>query len=120
VLRVIAPMVALSTISLLASGLLLALEGPSHRGPLVLIHQASCVIWVVFIAMHVVGHLPAIIASRRAPRRAVARSARFRPGATGRWIALTVALAAGLALAFVLMPDAAAWSAGGALMHHGR
>ena len=60
VLRLIAPIVVLSTVGVFASGLVLLLAGPSSRGQWLLIHKASFIVWVAVTAVHVLGHLPGI------------------------------------------------------------
>jgi hypothetical protein len=117
-LRVIAPMVVLSTLLVFASGLVLLFNGPSDRGQWVLIHKASFIVWAVFTSLHVLGHLPSMPASLRAVRRAKPDLPGLEPGGAGRWIAIVGALVGGLVLAIVLIPDFAAWTAHGAAFHH--
>jgi hypothetical protein len=117
-LRLIAPMIVLSTLTVFVSGLVLLFEGPSDRGQVVLIHKASFIVWVVFTSLHVLGHLPAMPASLRAVRRVNPDLPGMQPGAAGRWIAISSALVAGLVLAIVLIPDFAAWTAHGAAFGH--
>jgi hypothetical protein len=118
VLRLIAPMIVLSTLVVFISGLILLFQGPGDRGQLVLIHKVSFIVWVVFTSLHVLGHLPAMPASLRAVRRANPDLPGAQPGAAGRWIAVSGALVAGLVLAIVLIPDFAAWTAHGAAFQH--
>jgi hypothetical protein len=117
-LRVIAPLVVLTTVLVFASGLVLLAVGSAHRGQWVLIHKASFIAWVVFTSLHVLGHLPGLPASLRAVRRAEPNLPGSEPGGAGRWIAIAGALVGGLVLAIVLIPDSAAWTAHGAAFHH--
>jgi len=117
-LRVIAPIVVLSTIAVFASGVVLLFVGPANRGELVLIHKVSFIVWGVFTALHVLGHLPHMPASLRAVRRSEPDPLGRRPGALGRWTGVASALVGGLVLAIVLIPDFAVWTAHGALSHH--
>jgi len=55
-LRVLGPLLVLSTLVLLASGVALWLAGPGHL-TLLRIHQVSFVFWLVVLAVHVVAHL---------------------------------------------------------------
>ena len=71
-LRLIAPLVVLSTLSVFVSGLVLLFVGPRHRGQLVLIHKVSFFVGIAFMAIHVLGHLRGLPASLRAARRAKA------------------------------------------------
>jgi hypothetical protein len=57
VLRVIGPVVVLTTIAVVVSGVVLVLAGPSSRDPLLGIHKASFVVWFVAMTVHVVGHV---------------------------------------------------------------
>ena len=57
VLRVIGPMVVVTTIAVVVSGVVLVLAGPSSRDPLLGIHKASFIVWFVLMTVHVVGHV---------------------------------------------------------------
>jgi hypothetical protein len=108
-LRLVGPVVALSTIVVFGSGIALLLRGPSGRGQLLLLHKVSFVAWGVFTAFHVLGHLGGIPGSLRAVRHANAELSP-EPGRARRWMALLGALAAGLVLALVLTPEFGAWT----------
>jgi hypothetical protein len=123
-LRLIAPMVVLTTVVVFISGVLLMFNGPSGRGTLLLVHKASFIVWVVVMALHVLGHLPGLPASLRATRASgsgedtglsVPASS---SGASGRWIALAGPLVGGVVLAIALIPDFAPWTAHAAFLHH--
>ncbi|MGA8363565.1 MAG: hypothetical protein WB709_03505, partial [Solirubrobacteraceae bacterium] len=62
-LRMIAPIVVLTTVLVFASGVLLLLIGPSSRSALLPLHKISFIVWVVFTSLHVLGHLPAVAAT---------------------------------------------------------
>lgn len=117
-MRVIAPIVVLSTVIVFVSGVVLLFLGPSDRGQMVQIHKLSFIVWVAFTSLHVLGHLPAMSASLQAVRRADPDLPGVEPGRAGRWIAIASALVAGLVLAIVLIPDFAAWTAHGSFSHH--
>jgi hypothetical protein len=117
-MRLIAPVVVLSTVLVFASGIVLLILGPSHRGPFVSIHKASFVVWLVFTGLHVLGYLPGLGASLRAARRDTGGLGED-PGRVGRAITLSGALVGGLVLAIVLIPQFAPWTATGAFLHHG-
>jgi hypothetical protein len=116
-LRLIAPIVVISTVVVFLSGILLLFEGPSHRGQLVLIHKASFIVWLAFTGLHVLGHLPGLGGSLRAVPTSTQRPGGA-PGDAGRWLALGGALVGGLVLALVLIPQFGAWTAHGAFLHH--
>lgn len=117
-LRLIAPIIVLTTVAVFVSGIALLFVGPANRGQLLLIHKVSFIVWVAFTALHVLGHLPHMPASLRAARRARAVLSGQQSGSAGRWIAITSALAGGLVLALVLIPDFATWTAHTAVLHH--
>jgi hypothetical protein len=124
-LRLLAPAVVLTTIVVFASGVILLLDGPQNRGLVFTIHKVSFIVWLVFTALHVLGHLPGLGGSLRAPAVGPPGS---RPGGrwgagsgdAGRWIALSGACVGGLVLALVLLPDFTAWTTHGVLGHHHR
>jgi hypothetical protein len=115
ILRLIAPIVVLMTVTVFASGVALLFEGPHNRGSLLLIHKASFVVWIAFTALHVLGHLSGLGGDLRAARPAI--PGRPSPGSSGRWLALTGALVGGLVLAIALIPDFSAWTAHAAVLH---
>jgi len=133
ILRLTAPVLVLSTVCVFVSGVILMFEGRAHRDPMLLIHKASFIVWGVVFAVHVLGHLPEIIAyipgaggARRARELRELRNslpglaapqgladhelpARIHGGA-GRSIALLGAMLAGLILAIVLIPSFGSWT----------
>lgn len=111
VLRMIAPIIVVTTVIVFVSGILLLIEGPSSRDQLLPLHKISFIVWVVFTAVHVLGYLPRVIpALRDAPTDTS-------PGAAGRWITIAGAVVAGLVVAIVLIPQFGPWLASGALGH---
>jgi len=117
-MRLIAPGVVISTVVVFASGIALLLVGPAHRAGWVGVHKASFVVWLLIMAVHVLGHLERLPHSLRA-----AHSTAWIPespaGGAGRWIVLSGALVGGLVLAIVLIPQFAPWTAHGAFLHRG-
>jgi hypothetical protein len=137
-LRLIAPIVVLSTVVVLATGIGLLIVGPSHRSVWLLLHKVSFIVWVVFTALHIVGHVtelgrlvgvradlatalgPDLAEAFRAPAAATTQRMRLGgPGSAGRAIALTLALLGGLVLAVALIPDFGVWHHY-AILHHRR
>jgi hypothetical protein len=59
-LRLLGPLVVLSTVVVFASGVALLLLGPSSRSTLLLVHKASFFVWLGATAVHVLGHLPEV------------------------------------------------------------
>ncbi|MBV9196578.1 MAG: hypothetical protein JO168_20770 [Solirubrobacterales bacterium] len=117
VLRLIAPIIVLSTVVVFATGILLLFVGPSHRGTPVLIHKVSFIVWLVFTGLHVLGHVPRLGRSLRVARARVEHPGRS-PGAAGRALTIAGALLAGVVLAVSLIPQYHVWTAPGAIPHH--
>lgn len=119
-LRLIAPVVVSTTVLVFVTGVLLLFAGPAHRNPLLELHKVGFIVWIVFTALHVLGHLPGLGGALRGGRQRPAggRIGSATPGSAGRWIALAGALVGGLVLALVLVPDFHVWTAHGAFPHH--
>ena len=129
-LRLVAPIVVLTTIVVFASGIVLMFNGAAHRDPWLLIHKASFIVWIVFTSVHVVGHLPRVVTLLRpgtklptiegiSPNLIAGWSAEHHnspasaltvPGRNGRAIALASAIVLGIVLAVVLIPDFSSWT----------
>lgn len=118
ILRLIGPVVVLTTVAVFATGVVLLFVGPQHRDPWLMLHKVSFIVWVVFMSVHVLGHLPAVARAIGIGRRGRKQRAGAGAGAAGRWIALSGALVAGVVLAIVLIPDFSAWTAQGVFVHH--
>jgi hypothetical protein len=117
-LRLIGPIVVVTTLIVFVTGVVLLFVGPADRGQLVLIHKVSFFAWLAFVSLHVLGHLPHLPASLRAVHRAHPDLPGMQMGAAGRWISVAGALLGGLVLAVVLIPDFALWTGHTALLHH--
>lgn len=146
-LRMSAPIVVLTTLAVFISGILLVVVGPLHRDPWLLLHKASFIVWLVFTALHIAGHLPEI--SRLLGVRAEifqlpgirtdlervrfaeqhpfedtpptgAGEARVAggPGSRGRLILLAASLVVGVIIAVALIPDYHSWLTLQPLLHH--
>ena len=108
VLRLIGPIVVVSTVALLATGIAAVLAGRS-AGWLVDLHKVSFFLWFAFMAIHVLGHL------LETPRLALAdwrraRHGEARPGGASRRVALAGALAAGVVLGAVSLGWVGDWN----------
>jgi hypothetical protein len=117
-LRAIAPVVVATTVVVFVSGLVLLFAGPEHRGPWVSIHKVSFIVWLVFTAFHVLGHLRRLPEQLRPTGDEPWLLSSASPGGPGRSLALVGALVAGLVLAVVFLPQFSAWTAHGAFPHH--
>jgi hypothetical protein len=114
-LRLIAPIVVLSTLVVFASGVALLFAGPSSRDTLLPIHKLSFIVWVVFMTPHVLAHLPSLLHSLRAD---YGRSPSHGGpagldtdvnGRSGRTLSLASALTLGLVLAILVIPQFGPW-----------
>jgi hypothetical protein len=109
-LRLLAPVVVLSTIVVFASGVALMLIGPSSRHPLLLVHKASFFVWLAATGVHVLGHLgdlPRTLGPAESRRAGVERPL---PGNGGRALALGAALVAGVVLAVLSISQFGPWT----------
>jgi len=119
VLRLLAPLVVLSTLVVFASGLVLLLGGPSTRATWLPIHKDSFFVWLALTAVHVLGHLPQVAGGLRADYGpAIERLDHGAPGRSGRALALASALVLGAVLAVVLIPEFGAWIHAQPYFHH--
>jgi hypothetical protein len=103
VLRVLGPFVSLLTVIVLASGVILIVEG--HRGPWFTVHKASFILWFGAMTVHVLGHI--IETVRIAPLD-------WRPGAalqraTVRRAALVAAIVLGILGGIAIQSSVHSW-----------
>jgi hypothetical protein len=111
-LRVIGPLVVLSTLAVLGTGLVL-LADRGRNGSWVGLHKASFIVWIAVTGLHFLGHLPsAVVGTVRDLRRVADDPARR--GKRLRWAAVTAALLVGVGLAAAFTPAASSWQ----LHHH--
>jgi hypothetical protein len=108
-LRMIAPMVVLTTAVVFASGVALLFVGPSSRDTLLPIHKVSFIIWSAFFVLHILGHLLELPATLRADYAPAARLSADVTGRAGRTLALAGALVAGVVLAILVIPEFGPW-----------
>lgn len=107
-LRMIAPIVVISTITVFASGVALLLVGPSSRGTLLPIHKVSFFVWVAFTSLHVLGHLPAVARGLLVDYTPTTLGSRP-DGRAGRALSLLGMLTAGVVLAILFIPQFGPW-----------
>jgi hypothetical protein len=118
VLRLLGPIVVLTTVVVFVTGVALLIVGPAHRDPWLMLHKVSFIVWVAFMSLHILGHLPAVGRALGIGRHGSAQLAGASSGTAGRWIAIAGALVAGLVLALLLIPDYSAWTSHGVFVHH--
>jgi hypothetical protein len=107
-LRLLAPLVVVSTLALFGTGVALLVDGPPSDS-LVFFHKLSFFVWVGAMALHILGHLlelPALALPdwRRHGGRGAALA-----GSGMRIALLGISLLAGLALALVTISAASPW-----------
>jgi hypothetical protein len=94
-LRMLGPVVVLSTVLLLASGVALLFFTGTWQHRMLTVHKASFILWFGAMAVHVVAHI--IETAQLAPRDWLPRTTRSLPMAAGRrWIIAATVLAGGL------------------------
>jgi hypothetical protein len=107
VLRVIGPLVVLSTVAVLGTGVVL-LADHGRSGTWLTLHQASFIAWIAVTGVHFLGHLQgAVVDTGRELRRAAADP--VQRGKAVRWLAVAVSLMVGVGLAAAFTPAASSW-----------
>ena len=102
-LRLLGPVVVLSTLALLGTGLALIAVGPGG-GIALLLHKASFVVWLGALGAHVLGHLGRV---PRAVRADLGEQRRRGPGL--RLVLVAAAVLAGAIAAVAVLPLGAPW-----------
>ena len=107
VLRLLGPFVALLTIVLFGSGILLLFGPFAWRGDMLLLHQASFVLWFACMTIHVLGHISETVqlSTKDWVRRTRVRVA----GSRWRRLAITTSLASGVVLALLTIHSVGPW-----------
>jgi hypothetical protein len=108
-LRVLGPVVIVSSLALLGTGLAVVTTRPNSEGLLLSAHKASFIVWFAAMTVHVLGHLKeAFMASRREILEGA--NSRAVPRRTLRLALIAVALIVGIGTAAAVMPAAASWT----------
>ena len=110
VLRVLGPLVILTSVAVLGTGVALAVVGP-RNGPWLFLHKATFILWFGVMTIHVLNHAP------RLPRMLLARAghgddAARVGGGSARWLALAISLAAGAGVAAMTVQLTGKWQFG--------
>lgn len=109
-MRLLAPLVVISTVVVFASGVVLLAVGPSARSTWLPIHKISFFAWLAVTAVHVLGHLADLPKSLRAERRTGRPWNDYGSGSGARAITLAGALVGGLVLALLVEGQFSAWT----------
>jgi hypothetical protein len=107
-LRALGPLVIITSLAVLGTGVALAVTGPG-RGSWLLLHKASFVLWFGVVAIHVLAYawrLPRILLGHPAG----AARVRLR-GEPVRWLLVSAALLVGLLIALLTIHLATPWDA---------
>ena len=115
-LRLLGPLLVVLTAMLLASGIALVLT-PHARHQLLFIHQASFLVWLGAMAIHVLGHFRET--ARLAPLDLARRTRSQVAGASARQWTIVASLAVGVVLGLVMLSTTAHYLAATvAFLHH--
>jgi hypothetical protein len=108
VLRLLGPFVILTSVAVIGTGVMLAVTGPGNDQWLFL-HKASFILWFGVMTIHVLNYAPRLsrMLAARTGRSARERSELF--SGSGRWLALAVSLAVGIAIAAFTAQLSAKW-----------
>jgi hypothetical protein len=106
-LRLLGPVVIVTSLTVLGTGVALAFAGP-HQGQWLFLHKASFVLWFAVMAVHVLAYAP------RLPRLLVTRptvraGGHVLAGTRARWLLLGASLAVGLMVAAATLHLSARW-----------
>jgi hypothetical protein len=114
VLRLLGPLVILTSVAVIASGTVLAVVG--RNATWLFLHKASFVLWFGVMTVHVLNYAP------RLPRMLMSRSASRAsgpgigpsyptavPGGAARWLVLAASLVVGIGVAAVTMHMSSYW-----------
>ncbi|MEO6885482.1 MAG: hypothetical protein ABI232_04230 [Jatrophihabitantaceae bacterium] len=104
VLRVLGPIVIISSLAVLGTGIGLLATHSRDGGFLLTAHQASFIVWVSAMTIHVLGHIQAAAAKSW-------QELRHRSAGRGRrLVAIVLAITIGVAVAGALLPHATQWT----------
>jgi hypothetical protein len=106
VLRVLGPLVILTSVAVLGTGVIVGVVGPGN-GPWLFLHKATFVLWFGVMTIHVLNYaprLPRILWSRPSDGGTVGA-----PGGSVRWLGLLLSLAVGIVIAAVALQLSTKW-----------
>jgi hypothetical protein len=110
-LRLLGPFVAVTTVTVIATGIALLFVGQGERSNMLFLHKASFVLWFGAMALHVLAHL--LDTARLAPRDWYARTRSQVRGAGRRQWAVLVSVALGIPLGLLMLGKVGSWVAVG-------
>lgn len=107
-MRVLAPMLVVTTITVLATGVLLLAAGHKN-GTLLEIHKVSFIVWLAMFGVHLLAYLPRVVRSLGSDWGAARREAVSGTGMRAMLVAAS--LGGGIALALSLLSRMNSWHA---------
>ncbi len=110
VLRLLGPLVILSSVAVLGTGVMLAITGPG-QGEWLFLHKAAFFLWFGVMTIHVCAYAPRLPRLLRGQRARPAAASRV-PGGPARYFALACALAGGIAVAMFATHLSDLWASG--------
>ena len=112
-LRLLGPVVVVSTVVVFASGIALLFVPHAQRASMFFVHKASFVLWFGVMCVHVLSHV--LDTGRLAPADLVSRTRRQVRGGGARLWTQAGCLVAGVLLAVLVAPTIGPWLAGGGI-----
>ena len=110
-LRILGPIVMITSLTVLGTGIMLAIVGPSGVGTWLFLHRASFILWFGAMTVHVLAYvwrLPRLIGSDLATQ-AGRQAQEVLAGRSARWLLLTASLLTGLLLAVLTVHRTGIW-----------
>ena len=104
-----------TSLSVLGTGVMLAIVGPSGVGTWLFLHRASFILWFGAMTMHVLAYawrLPRLVSGDPATR-AGYRAQEVLAGRPARWLLLAASLLTGLLLAVITLNRVGLWFGAG-------
>jgi hypothetical protein len=109
-MRILAPLVILSSLAVIGSGILLGYAGTNDK-PWLTLHTVTFVVWFTVTFLHAttyLGRLPQLLRGEL-PRQLCAQAAHVLAGRTARWLLLAASVLAGLVIAALTYHQAGVW-----------
>jgi hypothetical protein len=108
-LRVLGPLVMITSVGVIGTGVLLAFVGPGPS-PWLVLHKLFFIAWFAVMTVHVTWYAPQLPRLLRSGSPQLERTRAALAGAGQRWLLLTAALAVGLVIAVATYHLAGNWT----------
>ncbi len=112
-LRLLGPVVVVTTLVVFASGIALLFVPRSERAQMLFVHKVSFVLWFGAMTLHVLAHL--LDTARLAPADFVAATRHQVRGAGARLWVIAASLVLGVVLGIVILPEVSTWLTSGGM-----